>query len=260
MSNDESRKQHEAAELDTLRAEIDRLDQELVERIHARSKVAMAIGEVKKRYSDSPVFLRPGREASMLRRAAEKHGDHPFPASSLLRIWREIIPAVTSLEGNLSLAIEEDEAAVAREHAQVHYAVSLKRQHFPDRDAVAEAVLNGGFTLGIIRADINDPAWWQRITSKAADGRRLHIILKLPFIDGPVGGIPRDKAWVLAAFQPEASGSDISRVLVTSDAGLTLHNVAGDDSAVPDWAKAQGYAPEQVHVLGFYPEAVQLKA
>ena len=112
----------EAAELDKLRAEIDRLDQELVERIHARSKVAMEVGEVKKRYSDNPVFLRPGREASMLRRAAAKHGDHPFPASSLLRIWREIIPAVTSLEGDLSLAIEDDAGAVAREHAQVHYA------------------------------------------------------------------------------------------------------------------------------------------
>ena len=169
MTTEENRKkQTEAAELDTLRAEIDRLDQELVERIHARSKVAMAIGEVKKRYSDSPVFLRPGREASMLRRAAEKHGDHPFPASSLLRIWREIIPAVTSLEGNLSLAIEEDEAAVAREHAQVHYAISLERRHFPDRDAVAAAVLSGEFTLGIIRADINDPAWWQRVTTPDA--------------------------------------------------------------------------------------------
>lgn len=261
MTTEESRKkQTEAAELDTLRAEIDRLDQELVERIHARSKVAMAIGEVKKRYSDSPVFLRPGREASMLRRAAEKHGDHPFPASSLLRIWREIIPAVTSLEGNLSLAIEEDEAAVAREHAQVHYAVSLERQHFPDRDAVARAVLSGEFTLGIIRADINDPAWWQQITTPDPSGRRLHVILQLPFIDGPVGGIPRDKAWVLAAFEPEASGADISRVLVTTDAGLEIHEISGDDSVVPSWAEAQGYAPEQVHVLGFYPEAVQLKA
>ena len=60
MTTEENRKkQTEAAELDTLRAEIDRLDQELVERIHARSKVAMAIGEVKKRYSDSPVSCAP---------------------------------------------------------------------------------------------------------------------------------------------------------------------------------------------------------
>ena len=111
MTTDAANKNAEAAELDKLRAEIDRLDQELVERIHARSKVAMEVGEVKKRYSDNPVFLRPGREASMPRRAATKHGDHPFPASSLLRIWREIIPAVTSLEGDLSLAIEDDAGA-----------------------------------------------------------------------------------------------------------------------------------------------------
>ena len=70
MTTDAANKNAEAAELDKLRAEIDRLDQELVERIHARSKVAMEVGEVKKRYSDNPVFLRPGREASMLRRAA----------------------------------------------------------------------------------------------------------------------------------------------------------------------------------------------
>lgn len=260
MTTDAANKTAEAAELDKLRAEIDRLDQELVERIHARSKVAMEVGEVKKRYSDNPVFLRPGREASMLRRAAAKHGNHPFPASSLLRIWREIIPAVTSLEGDLSLAIEDDNEAVAREHAQVHYAISLEREHFPDRDAVAEAVLSGKHTLGIIRADINDPHWWQRVTTPNAEGRRLHVILQLPFIDGPVGGIPRDKAWVLAAFAPEASGEDITRVLVNVDGKLSLVEIPGDDSGIAAWAAAQGYEMTQIHVLGFYPEAVHLNA
>ena len=260
MSTDAAKKQAEAAELDKLRAEIDRLDQELVERIHARSKVAMEVGEVKKRYSDSPVFLRPGREASMLRRAAAKHGDHPFPASSLLRIWREIIPAVTSLEGDLTLAIENDPGAVAREHAQVHYAVSLDRKIFPDRDAVAEAVLNGDFTLGIIRADINDPNWWRRVCTPDENGRRLHVILRLPFIDGPVGGIPDDKAWVLAAFEPEASGDDLTRVLVTEGGSLSLVEVPGDDSAVPAWAESEGYDMSQILILGFYPDAVHLKA
>lgn len=260
MTTDAKNKQAEAAELDKLRAEIDRLDQELVERIHARSKVAMEVGEVKKRYSDNPVFLRPGREASMLRRAAAKHGSHPFPASSLLRIWREIIPAVTSLEGDLSLAIEDDAEAVAREHAQVHYAISLDREHFANRDAVAEAVLSGQHTLGIIRADINDPAWWQRVTKPNANGRRLHVILQLPFIDGPVGGIPRDKAWVLAAFAPESSGEDISRILVTQGETLSLVEVPGDATAIPAWAAEQGYEMDQIHMLGFYPEAVRLSA
>lgn len=260
MTTDAANKNAEAAELDKLRAEIDRLDQELVERIHARSKVAMEVGEVKKRYSDNPVFLRPGREASMLRRAATKHGDHPFPASSLLRIWREIIPAVTSLEGDLSLAIEDDAGAVAREHAQVHYAVSLDREHFPDRDAVAQAVLSGEHTLGIIRADINDAAWWHRVTTPNGDGRRLHVILQLPFIDGPVGGIPRDKAWVLAAFAPEASGDDITRVLVTKNGAMELLEIDGDDTAIPAWAASKGYDMEQIHILGFYPEAVRLSA
>ncbi|MAW51320.1 MAG: hypothetical protein CME01_00675 [Geminicoccus sp.] len=260
MTTDAKNKQAEAAELDKLRAEIDRLDQELVERIHARSKVAMEVGEVKKRYSDTPVFLRPGREASMLRRAAAKHGTHPFPASSLLRIWREIIPAVTSLEGDLSLAIEDDAEAVAREHAQVHYAISLDREHFANRDAVAEAVLSGQHTLGIIRADINDPAWWQRVTKPNANGRRLHVILQLPFIDGPVGGIPRDKAWVLAAFAPESSGEDISRILVTQGETLSLVEVPGDATAIPAWAAEQGYEMDQIHMLGFYPEAVRLSA
>ena len=260
MTTDAANKNAEAAELDKLRAEIDRLDQELVERIHARSKVAMEVGEVKKRYSDNPVFLRPGREASMLRRAAEKHGNHPFPASSLLRIWREIIPAVTSLEGDLSLAIEDDAGAVAREHAQVHYAVSLDREHFADRDAVAQAVLGGKHTLGIIRADINDPSWWQSVSTPNAEGKRLHVILQLPFIDGPVGGIPNDKAWVLAAFAPEASGDDITRVLVTEGETLSVQELPGDDTAIPAWAEGKGYRMDQIHVLGFYPDAVHLSA
>lgn len=55
MTTDAANKNAEAAELDKLRAEIDRLDQELVERIHARSKVAMEVGEVKKLFRQSGV-------------------------------------------------------------------------------------------------------------------------------------------------------------------------------------------------------------
>lgn len=72
-----------AQTLETLRAEIDRLDLELLERLNARARAAEAVAEVKRRQAPSdgsapPQFFRPEREAAVLARLREANAG-PLP-------------------------------------------------------------------------------------------------------------------------------------------------------------------------------------
>ena len=71
------------------------------------------------------VPLRPGREASIARRLLARHAG-PFPALGVVRIWREVICACTSLQRPLLIAVCD----ALRHRCPVGY-LRLERQFRP---------------------------------------------------------------------------------------------------------------------------------
>ena len=61
-----------APPLDNLRAEIDKIDQQILDLLIERSAVVRLIGDVKGDRLDGRSALRPAREAQILRRLAER--------------------------------------------------------------------------------------------------------------------------------------------------------------------------------------------
>src|SRR5690242_16970871 len=91
------------ATLEDLRAEIDAIDDSLHDLLMRRASLASEIARLKNggaspadstgkrgRKRDQGAFFRPGREASVVRRILGRH-QGPFPASALVRIWREVM-------------------------------------------------------------------------------------------------------------------------------------------------------------------------
>ena len=74
--------------LDDLRREIDEIDDEMHDLLMRRTTVVDAIGALKK--SDGVPAIRPGREATILRRLITRH-EGKFPRALVVRIWREIL-------------------------------------------------------------------------------------------------------------------------------------------------------------------------
>ena len=105
------------ADLPTLRAELDRIDDHIHDTLIQRAQVVARIGAlgVKGR---TPI--RPGREAAILRRLlARHHGD--FPPASLALMWRELICGMTALQRPLRITVADDRndpatLALTREH------------------------------------------------------------------------------------------------------------------------------------------------
>ena len=82
-----------APELDELRREVDRIDRSILELLAARLRVVAEIAQVKGAGSGQ-LALRPAREALIMRRLVDgRAGD--FPKAALLRMWRELLGAMT---------------------------------------------------------------------------------------------------------------------------------------------------------------------
>jgi chorismate mutase/prephenate dehydratase len=87
-----------ASDLDGLRADIDRLDRQLVALLNERARVVQRIGQAKAS-SGGAVFV-PHREQEVFRRIAGAN-QGPLPDRSLQAIWREIMSASFALERSL---------------------------------------------------------------------------------------------------------------------------------------------------------------
>src|ERR1700689_5172375 len=85
-----------------LRQRIDRIDEQIHDLVMTRASLVEEIRRNKDR-AGAPV-VQPQRETAVLRRLAGRHrGNFPFPA--LVRIWRELIAAITQMQQPLGVAV-----------------------------------------------------------------------------------------------------------------------------------------------------------
>src|SRR5215831_3528666 len=148
--------------LDALRAEIDEIDDELHRLLMRRAQVALSIGALKNSHGPEAGFMRPSREARLLRRLAAKE-DGPFPKAVIIRLWREVIGAVLRLQGPFSVAVHAPEGAAGYwDLARDHFGSLTPATAHDSPQQVLHAVTAGRAVVGILPLpDGGDPQpWW----------------------------------------------------------------------------------------------------
>lgn len=90
-----------APSLDELRREIDRLDDNIQDLLIQRTAAVERIGALK---GDDTIYLRPGRQAEILRRLVARHHGR-YPRVALIRLWNEMMGALVALQGPFTLAV-----------------------------------------------------------------------------------------------------------------------------------------------------------
>lgn len=212
--------------LDDLRSRIDAIDRQLQDLLIARTDLALEIGRAKggalaagqgaKRHP-----MRPGREAAVLRRLIARHRG-AFPRPVLVRIWREIIGALTALQGPLSVAVlagpkSAELRALAREHYGSQVPVALAESPL----GVLRAVSDGAATVGVLPLPLGEEAepWWQALARSGEPS--LKVIARLPFAALDPQRFHGPEALVVAAFEPEESGLDRSLLVLELDAPVS---------------------------------------
>jgi chorismate mutase / prephenate dehydratase len=204
--------------LDTLRREIDEIDIAVHDLLMRRVALADEIGHVK---GPGGPYIRPGREARILRRLVARHSG-PLPKTVLVSIWREVISAMTALEGPYAVAVYAGKTghdglpALARAHYGAERPISAHGTIL----GVLRAVGDGHATVGVMPLPEGEEAdpWWRNLCRNGPDVPK--IIARLPFaaLNRRFEGL---EALVVSLAPPESSDHDRSFLVVENSGQLS---------------------------------------
>lgn len=240
----------DSAKLEALRRRIDAVDDRLHDLLLERAGiVAEVTGQ--KRADGVPPF-RPGREAQILRRLVQRHRG-AFPASALVRIWREILGGSVALQAELAVVLSPG----CRELARDHFGIAAQMVDAPSADEVVIAVREGSAAVGVLPLadDHGRTPWWLALADFPAS-ERPRVIARIPFGACSDSAAVRD-AVVIAASEPEPSGDDCTLYAVTASGALATARItdallaAGLDGAPLAESMRRGGAAALLEVGGF---------
>jgi chorismate mutase / prephenate dehydratase len=134
-------------QLADLRVRIDVVDQQLLNLLNERAKLAQAVGEVKK-IDGSPVF-RPDREAQVIDRLKNRNPG-PILPDSIAPIWREVMSACRSLESRQRVAFLGPIGTFSEQATLNYFGSSIEGMPCPSIDEVFRAASAGTVDFGVV--------------------------------------------------------------------------------------------------------------
>ncbi len=202
------------ASLEDLRRSIDKIDAQIHDLLMARAEIVETLGQWKRQAGGDGAFFRPGREAQILRQVAARHRGS-LPADAVLSLWRTMVSAYLRLQWPFKvISVENMEV---RDLARRHFGAATPITTTPSANDAIAAVADGGAVLAAL-GDPGQDAWWLNPLFRTPAGPR--IVARLP-----VFGPPSPTAFVIAKGMPDASGDDLTLVVVlglTDEAALRM--------------------------------------
>lgn len=148
-----------------LRAEIDRLDGEIVAALNRRAELAQAIGRAK---GGSGAY-RPERESEILRRVAGLAG--ALPPERVTAIFREIISACRGLEEAIRVSYLGPEGTFSEQAVRKHFGRAVEALAEPTVDEAFRRCESGAAQFAVVPVENS---------SEGAVGRTLDLLLLTP--------------------------------------------------------------------------------
>jgi chorismate mutase len=194
-----------------MRAQIDRVDGVLHDLLRERAEI---IDHVRRLKGKQHIYIRPGREAQMMR-ALMARPQGKLPEGMILRIWREMISAFTLMEGACKIAVTvpakgPDLWDVTRDY----YGSFAPLMECPTAIAAIKAVQAEKAHLAVVPfPSANDKdAWWPLLVADRQNV--LTVFASLPFENLKAGrGNARNAmagGLVIGKLYPELTGDDHS--------------------------------------------------
>ena len=214
--------------LDGLRADIDSVDDAILDLVLRRAALIEGAVAAKAEAGTLARYLRPGREAAILRRLDRRNAGR-FPPAALIRIWRELLCSLLPVQGPFSVAVGGASTALW-DTARDFYGSDTAMRAVADGAAALEAVAGGGDQLAVVPAD--EPGPFPIMAAGGSEAPR--IVGFLPFVKPRPGAGERRDAFVLSRHPPEESGDDVTLLAFDRDprdalreAGMRVRGMRG---------------------------------
>lgn len=239
------------SELAPLRAEVDRIDEAIVDLLGQRLRVVGEIARVKERSTaytgGARLALRPAREALILRHLVGR-ADGRFPKPVLVRMWRELLAATTQAQSPFAVVVHVPPGRpeiwdLARDH--FGSLTPMRRVEYPGQ-ALRE-LDTGAFPIAVLPFPSGDDRWWWPAMSDNSPAAP-RVAARLPFAARP--DLPKDVgALVLAVGLPqEATGDDVTLMAIETEGDLDRDRLRQLlESFAPRWLVGPDEATADVH-------------
>ncbi len=218
ISNSRPKMSDSDAALSELRRQVDEIDSRLHDLLMHRTTLARRIRAAK---NPGSVFMRPGREAMVLRRLVRRHRGE-FPKAALVRIWREIFSVFTALQGPFSVAVFAPPGADRfSQLARDHFGSLTGYVSHESTVGVIQSVNDGQATVGVLPlpSDERSQQWWRHL---ARDNLSMpRIIARLPFAETGHIQDPSEGALAIGLSIPDSSDVDYSYLVVEASGELS---------------------------------------
>jgi chorismate mutase/prephenate dehydratase len=133
--------------LEALRRRIDEIDSDILRKLNERARVVLEVGALK-RATGAPIYS-PEREQQIVERLGGEN-DGPFPEEGLAPVFREIVSATRSLEGELPVAYFGPEGTFTHLAAKRRFGELARLNGVPSIEEVFSAVDRGKARLGVV--------------------------------------------------------------------------------------------------------------
>lgn len=194
-----------------LRAQIDQIDSALHAMLMERAEI---IDSVRKHKGKQHIYIRPGREAQMMRSLMGRP-QGKLPEGLIIRIWREMISAFTLLEGAVKVAVYAPEKGPDLwDMARDHFGAYTPLAEMPTAVAAIKAVQTNKATVAVVPPPVQGEkdSWWPLLAGDKANV--LTVFATLPFEPLKAGRSNARRAMtsglVVGKLYPELTGDDRS--------------------------------------------------
>lgn len=208
--------------LEQIREKIDAVDNQIHALLMERAKLGELVVAAKNGAAPNAPRLRPGREASILRRLKGRHeGNIPF--SVIGHIWRELMTAFLNRQSPIEVAVWGGSNRIAVwDVARGHFGVNIPFTPMMDVKAVIDHVAGKPGAIGVLAFEPDGEPWWRLLASETT-GAGLRIFARLPFF--MANGAT---AFAIAPVREDSGGPETTLVVLDGAAGdgpaLARHN------------------------------------
>lgn len=222
-----SQKPYHSEKLDEIRQKIDQLDTRIHDTLVERAELVLKIGEEKRK--NNIEVVQPAREARMIRRLLSKHKGS-LPEMAVVRIWRELVGAVSLLQTGLKVTVaQSEECPEYWDLAKDYFGSCLPMARSPSTLSALNAVKEERATFAVVPYPHDGPdneeekPWWECLD--AGTPNALSISIRLPHGDDPqtTNGHknPNYRALVVAKTGFDGSDDDHSFIYIECDPSMS---------------------------------------
>ncbi len=195
-----------------IRDEIDAVDDRILDLVLQRAELVKAVADAKQESGTLDRYIRPGREAAILRRLVSRNAGR-FPVAALVRIWRELLCSLLPLQGNFSVIVG-GEGAPLWDTARDYYGSDTIMFQTDSGKKALDDVRKDRVEVAVVPVD-DAPA-----ISDLVSNPSLWIIGKLPFVSPRTGAGERRTAYVVSRQTPDNGKDDIAVIGILGAAAL----------------------------------------